>query len=924
MGRNLSNLFISQSYQFITQISGSELQDGLGNTISSLLITSSRADNATSASQAVSASYSNVATSSSYALVSTSSSFAINASNAVSASVATSASYALTASFALNAGAAVNTGSLLVTASAVNNVITFTKGDGSTFPVTVATGSTVSSSFASTASLALLNVLTASSNNATITYTKGDGTTFTNVINNVVNATSASFATSASQAVSASQAQTAVSSSFATSASVATSASFATSASQAQNAVTASFALNVTPINTGSFVTTASISNATTTFTKGDGSTFSLVTNNVVNANSASVATSASFATTASFAQTIASGLSPTFANVTASNVLITGTASVALLYTQTISSSVIYSSGSNQFGDASNDVQTLYGTVDIKNGPVAITGSVNITGSDLTVANGSKIIAHDINAGGANGIEINNNTGNPVALFGAGGSQGATFYGQINGTTFVGTASLATSASQAVSSSFATTASFALNVTPTNTGSFLVTASAASNVITFTKGDGSTFPVTVNTGSAGVTIFTNPSGSNNAVGYADQFFNFDPIGSSTPFISSSIIFAENVTGSFLKNGVIIGGKNHTSNVIDGNFWEQTNSGILGGESNSMFFSGSNNFIIGGKLNQLEAANIINSVIVGGQSNRLYSTENSVMLGGTNLDARTASHRSAFIGGSGGTFDYLQDSAVIASNNTTFVGGTLNNVTVLSSRGISKNAVGTDITSSVVIAAVDGSQSNRNLNKPYTLYSERLQTFNGAEITGSVIITGSLTVSGSVLGNVIGNNTDTYTSSAAVQQIVTLTQAEYNAIGSPDANTFYVISGSLANATVGSNTFTGNQVFSGSVRGAINSLSISSNTASLDCSLGNFFTLILANGTGTQLQPTNIQPGQTINVRISQPATTGSGQITFPSSVKQVSGSAYTPTQGASAQDIITFISYDTTNLYLSNVKNFV
>ena len=37
-----------------------------------------------------------------------------------------------------------------------------------------------------------------------------------------------------------------------------------------------------------------------------------------------------------------------------------------------------------------------------------------------------------------------------------------------------------------------------------TNTGSLLLTASVANNTITFTKGDGSTFPITVNTGSGG------------------------------------------------------------------------------------------------------------------------------------------------------------------------------------------------------------------------------------------------------------------------------------------------------------------------------------------------------------------------------------------------------------------------------------
>ena len=122
----------------------------------------------------------------------------------------------------------------------------------------------------------------------------------------------------------------------------------------------------------------------------------------------------------------------------------------------------------------------------------------------------------------------------------------------------------------------------------------------------------------------------------------------------------------------------------------------------------------------------------------------------------------------------------------------------------------------------------------------------------------------------------------------------------------------------------GSLVLTGSQVISGSLRGEVKALSITSNTASMDCSTDNFFTLTLVNGTSTYLNPSNISSGQTINVRISQPATTGSGLITFPSSVKQVSGSVYTPTAGANAQDIITFISYDSTNLYLSNIKNFV
>ena len=68
------------------------------------------------------------------------------------------ASFAETASYALNAGGATfDTGSLLTTASATTNVLTFTKGDASTFDITVQTGSipagTVSSSAQTIANL---------------------------------------------------------------------------------------------------------------------------------------------------------------------------------------------------------------------------------------------------------------------------------------------------------------------------------------------------------------------------------------------------------------------------------------------------------------------------------------------------------------------------------------------------------------------------------------------------------------------------------------------------------------------------------------------------------------------------------------------------------------------------------------------------
>jgi hypothetical protein len=81
--------------------------------------------------------------------------------------------------------------------------------------------------------------------------------------------------------------------------------------------------------------------------------------------------------------------------------------------------------------------------------------------------------------------------------------------------------------------------------------------------------------------------------------------------------------------------------------------------------------------------------------------------------------------------------------------------------------------------------------------------------------------------------------------------------------------------------------------------------------------------LTLVSGSNTFINPSNIAAGQTINLRVTQP-NPGNGTVSFPTSVKQVSGSSYVPSVGAGPQDIVTFISFDASSLYLSNVKNLV
>ena len=155
------------------------------------------------------------------------------ATSAVSASHSVTSSYAITASYATNAGGAtINTGSFYVSSSIVGATITFKQGDNTTEAVTVnnVTNAT-SASYALTASYAAnaggttINTgsfyVSSSVVNATITFRQGDSTTDQLTVNNVTNATSASYAVtasyvknavSASKASSASTAETALSS----------------------------------------------------------------------------------------------------------------------------------------------------------------------------------------------------------------------------------------------------------------------------------------------------------------------------------------------------------------------------------------------------------------------------------------------------------------------------------------------------------------------------------------------------------------------------------------------------------------------------------------------------------------------------------------------------------------------------------------
>jgi hypothetical protein len=124
-------------------------------------------------------------------------------------------------------------------------------------------------------------------------------------------------------------------------------------------------------------------------------------------------------------------------------------------------------------------------------------------------------------------------------------------------------------------------------------------------------------------------------------------------------------------------------------------------------------------------------------------------------------------------------------------------------------------------------------------------------------------------------------------------------------------------------ATTGSNVFIGNQTITGSVYGNVVSANIVSNTASLDLSLGNFFTLNLVSGSTTHLTATNIQRGQTINLLVTQ-STPASGSLVYSSIFKFPGGGNYIPTSLSGSKDILTFITFDNTTIYAAAINNLI
>ena len=377
-------------------------------------------------------------------------------------------------------------------------------------------------------------------------------------------------------------------------------------------------------------------------------------------------------------------------------------------------------------------------------------------------------------------------------------------------------------------------------------------------------------------------------------------------------FFSQSIIVNEDlsVNGNFDVDGNIIisgtfdieGKVTVNDNVrINGNLEVSGSTKLTGSlvvsnaiTASNMFLS--NNLIVSGTINAFE---IITTI----ESSSIIFSSGSNILGDSILDTQTLNGN------------------VIMSGSSSLTGsmGITDNLNVLGSGTFGGNLTATGNISSSTLSGVgnvtlySASVNSRlvYLEGPFStsvdLRLDQLEAFSSS-LQADYATQAELTQTASFLQNQIDQKLFTSsfnTFSQSVDARLDVIETTYATTGSNSFRGNQTITGSLI--------VTGSMVYSGSVRGQVFPITITSNTASMDCSKGNFFTLTISSAS-VRLEPTNIQPGETLSLRIYN--STANSQLTGSTSIKFPTGFTYVPTSVIGTTDILTFLTFDTGSIY--------
>jgi hypothetical protein len=534
----------------------------------------------------------------------------------------------------------------------------------------------------------------------------------------------------------------------------------------------------------------------------------------VLNAQSASYVLQA---VSASFASNIAPGT-----NITASNILITGTASIE--YLQFVTSSVAFTSGSNLLGANSGNTQTLWGKVDLKSGPLLISGSTIASGSitapsftgslqgTSSWANNAVTASYILNAVSSSYAATASYVQNAITASYALNSLSSSFAANSISSSYASSSTSASYATNALSASYASGSTSASYATNALSASFARTASYVLNAVSSSYATFAQNAFLATT--ASYTLYS--SIANTALNAATASFATSSLSASYALNSTSASYASSSTSASYAFSST--SASYSQNALSASF-SSTASYVLNAASSSQSVS-SSYALTSSYSTYAENANTATSATTAG-------TATLASIATTAISASYASGSTSASYASSSTSASFAQNAATASFALSVVGGTfpftgsaiisgsLRNIgnTILSGSTIIQSSSLTVATGSLIVSLLHDGVDNTTAATTIDRGSNLIPALS---VTGSSNFNGALTVNVGTFtakDNFISSGSATFTNGGVtVKSGITIT-------GSTLITGSTSITGSTA--IVGTTTITGSLRVSGGITGSL-------------------------------------------------------------------------------------------------------
>lgn len=717
-------------------------------------------------------------------------------------------------------------------------------------------------------------------------------------------------------------------------------------------------------------------------------------------------------------------------------NVTFTGNISAfsaSFTYLQTIfeSSSVIYSSGSNIFGDELSDTQTLSGSVKVQgsltvNGTPVLTSSVDISGLTTTASFNAYTQSNDSKVNSL----INATASYATSAITASSVVTASAVG--NTITFTkgdaSTFNVSVSSTPIDTGSFATTGSNSFNGNQIINGNVTISGSATSDLtvvgqifVSSSATGGTTAPKITVSGSAGQTtinrssittrdttytagvlsagLFTSTISTSDEIGFAvDPTFYANWSFGPAIYVNNDALDSYNAVFGFQNKANLTDGRvavltplsasaGFTASLQNGYAWVGNSLGQNTQVATSSFGStiDTGSFVTTSSFNSYTSSNDqkVNSLI--------SATGSYATTGSNSFNGNQTISGSLLVSGSATTDVTVVGKVVISGpttagqtptliitgsdNASTTIGRFFNNINSAQVNGVQDTFGQIYANTASLAGQYIGVYDDPNFNTVVEIATEVTKdgisfkdydngsTFSyipfltiapnlgnnpapvmtrGLQVTGSTQVqnfTASLQQGFTYVGNATGRTTTVATSSFATNVSNLATTGSNSFVGNQTITGSLILSSSNAVELqiIGNTEFTGslimsssnaveltiigNMVVTGSAFGNVVSMSITANTASMDLSRGNYFTLTLADTATTHISASNVQPGVSATLVI----TTGTNSsASLAPTMLQPSGSAYSATNGSAKKDVLSIVAVASNVPFVVSTKNMI